>query len=171
MHSLELNKSKYIVSNIKDILHNKLILAKPLTQDDIKKVNLVNPPVYDKEKFLIQEQWLYSMNIGEWEDVEISIQGNNENPEAVIIELAERIFDELHLHIRCALEYLHRFFPNQEMKNYYLSTISFGNMANFDNYIFSGFSLAFIYEGHFEFQYKVKFKENGWPIGFEGGPL
>jgi len=171
MDSLELNKSKYIVSNIKDILHNKLILAKPLTQDDIKKANLVNPPVYDKEKFLIQEQWLYSMNIGEWEDVEISIQGNNENPEAVIIELAERIFDELHLHISCALEYLHRFFPNQEMKNYYLSTISFGNMANFDNYIFSGFSLAFIYEGHFEFQYKVKFKENGWPIGFEGGPL
>jgi hypothetical protein len=171
MDSLELNKSKYIISNIKDILHNKLILAKPLTQDDIKKVNLVNPPVYDKEKFLIQEQWLYSMNIGEWEDVEISIQGNNENPEAVIIELAERIFDELHLHISCALEYLHRFFPNQEMKNYYLSTISFGNMANFDNYIFSGFSLAFIYEGHFEFQYKVKFKENGWPIGFEGGPL
>ena len=111
------------------------------------------------------------MNIGEWEDVEIIIQGNNENPEVRIIELAERIFDELHLHISRALAYLHKFFPNQEINSYYLSTISFGNMANFDSYIFSGFSLAFIYEGHFEFQYKVKFKENGWPIGFEGGPL
>ncbi|MCS5501190.1 hypothetical protein NY607_08680 [Lysinibacillus sp. A4] len=171
MDSLELNKSKYMVSNIKDILHNKLILAKPLTKDDIKELNLVNPPVYDKEKYLIQEQWLYSMNIGEWEDVEIIIQGNNENPEVRIIELAERIFDELHLHISRALAYLHKFFPNQEINSYYLSTISFGNMANFDSYIFSGFSLAFIYEGHFEFQYKVKFKENGWPIGFEGGPL
>ena len=79
MDSLELNKSKYTVSNIKDILHNKLILAKPLTKDDIKELNLVNPPVYNKEKYLIQEQWLYSMNIGEWEDVEIIIQGNNEN--------------------------------------------------------------------------------------------
>ena len=50
------------------------------------------------------------MNIGEWEDVEIIIQGNNENPEVGIIELAERIFDELHLHISCALAYLHKFF-------------------------------------------------------------
>lgn len=36
MDSLELNKSKYIVSNIKDILHKKLILAKPLTKDEAK---------------------------------------------------------------------------------------------------------------------------------------
>jgi hypothetical protein len=44
-------------------------------------------------------------------------------------------------------------------------------MVNVDDYIFSGFSLAFIYDGPFEFQYKVKCKEDGWPIGFEGGPL
>ena len=99
-----------MVSNIKDILHNKLILAKPLTKDDIKRIKPSQSPVYDKEKYLIQEQWLYSMNIGEWEDVEIIIQGNNENPEVRIIELAERIFDELHLHISRALAYLHKFF-------------------------------------------------------------
>ncbi|OKO50756.1 hypothetical protein ABH17_028065 (plasmid) [Bacillus toyonensis] len=158
MDSLELNKSKYIVSNIKNILHKKLILEKPLTKDEVKKLNLVNPPVYENEKYLIQERWFYSINIGEWEDVEI-------------IEMAEKIFDELHLHISRALKYLQEFFPNQEMKNYYLSTICFGKMVNFDDYIFSGFSLAFIFDGHFEFQYKVKFKEDGWPIGFEGGPL
>ncbi|PED58194.1 hypothetical protein COF68_28230 [Bacillus toyonensis] len=158
MDSLELNKSKYIVSNIKTILHKKLILEKPLTIDEVKKLNLVNPPVYENEKYLIQERWFYSVNIGEWEDVEI-------------IEMAEKIFDELHLHISRALKYLQEFFPNQEMKNYYLSTICFGKMVNFDDYIFSGFSLAFIFDGHFEFQYKVKFKEDGWPIGFEGGPL
>lgn len=36
MDSLELNKSKYIVSNIKEILHKKLILDKPLTKDEVK---------------------------------------------------------------------------------------------------------------------------------------
>ncbi|OJE51659.1 hypothetical protein BAQ49_21400 [Bacillus proteolyticus] len=171
MDSLELDKSKYIVSNIKNILHKKLILDKPLTKDEVKKLNLVNPTVYENEKYLIQERWFYSINIGEWEDVEIFIQGNNENPNVEIIEMAEKIFDELHLHISNALKYLQKFFPNQEMKNYYLSTIYFGKMVNFDDYIFSGFSLAFIFDGHFEFQYKVKFKEDGWPIGFEGGPL
>ncbi|UDK97129.1 hypothetical protein EYB33_12830 [Lysinibacillus sphaericus] len=172
MDSLELNKSKYNVSNIKDILHRKLILAKPLTKDQLKKINLVNPPVYEKEKYLIQEQWLYSINIGEWEDVEITIQGSNEKPDAEIIEMAEKIFDELYLHISCALKYLQKFFPNQEMKNYYLSTICFGKMVNFDDYIFTGFSLSFLFDDDtFEYQYKVKFKDNGWPIGFEGGPI
>lgn len=171
MDSLELSKSKYIVSNIKEILYKKLILDKPLTKDEVKKLNLVNPPVYENEKYLIQKRWFYSINIGEWEDVDIIIQGNNENPDVEIIEMAEKTFNELHLHISCALKYLQKFFPNQEMKNYYLSTICFGKMVNFDDYIFSGFSLAFIYDGHFEFQYKVKFKDDGWPIGFEGGPL
>ncbi len=172
MDSLELNKSKYNVSNIKDILHRKLILAKPLTKDQLKKINLVNPPVYEKEKYLIQEQWLYSINIGEWEDVEITIQGSNEKPDAEIIEMAEKIFDELYLHISCALKYLQKFFPNQEMKNYYLSTICFGKMVNFDDYIFTGFSLSFLFDDDtFEYQYKVKFKDNGLPIGFEGGSI
>ncbi|MDA2060872.1 hypothetical protein ORL59_04480 [Bacillus cereus] len=115
MDSLELNKSKYIVSNIKEILHKKLILDKPLTKDEVKKLKLVNPPVYEKEKYLIQKRWFYSINIGEWEDVEIIIQGNNENPDMEIIEMAEKTFDELHLHISCALKYLQKFFPNQEM--------------------------------------------------------
>ncbi|WP_144512903.1 hypothetical protein [Bacillus sp. FJAT-22090] len=171
MSSIELNKSKYIVSNIKDILHKNLILAKPLNKDEIKKTNLVNPPIYDNEKYLIQEQWLYSINIGEWEDVEIIIQGNNKKPDGEIIEMAEKILGELHLHLSCALNYLQKFFPNQEMKNYYLSTLCFGNIVNFDDHIFSGFSLAFIYEDTFEFQYKVKFKDDGWPVGFEGGPI
>ncbi|PGD41359.1 hypothetical protein COM36_33300, partial [Bacillus toyonensis] len=74
--------------------------------------------VYENEKYLIQERWFYSINIGEWEDVEIFIQGNNENPDVEIIEMAEKIFDELHLHISRALKYLQEFFPNQEMKNY-----------------------------------------------------
>ena len=53
MDSLELNKSKYIVSNIKEILHKKLILDKPLTKDEVKKLKLVNP-LYTKKKYLIQ---------------------------------------------------------------------------------------------------------------------
>ena len=171
MDSFELNKSKYIVADIKDILHHKLNLVKPLTHDEIKQINLVNPPVFDSEKYLIKEQWLYRMDIGEWEDVEIIIQGSNENPDRALIELAEKIFEELHLHISRSLNYLQKFFPTQEMKHYYLSTISFGKMVNVDDYLFTGFSLAFIYDGHFEFQYKVKCKEDGWPIGFEGGPL
>nr|WP_255285176.1 hypothetical protein [Bacillus cereus] len=85
MDSLELNKSKYIVSNIKEILHKKLILDIPLTKDEVKKLNLVNPPIYENEKYLIQKRWFYSINIGEWEDVDIIIQGNNENPDVEII--------------------------------------------------------------------------------------
>ena len=54
MDSLELNKSKYMVSNIKDILHNKLILAKPLTKDDINKINLVNPLYTIKRSILFR---------------------------------------------------------------------------------------------------------------------
>ncbi|WP_342719983.1 hypothetical protein AAG068_28990 (plasmid) [Bacillus paramycoides] len=171
MDSLELNKSKYIVSNIKDILRKRLILDKPLTKDEVKNLNLVNPTIYEYEKYLIKERWFCSINIGEWEDVDIIIEGNNKNPNVEIVDMAEKIFDELYLHISCALKYLQKFFPNQEMKNYYLSTISFGKIANIDDYILPGFSLAFIYEGTYEFQYKVKFKDNGWPIGFEGGPL
>jgi hypothetical protein len=174
MDSLEINKSKYIISNIKDILLKKiLILDKPLTKDEMKKkINLVNPTVCENERSIsIQARWFCSMNIGEWEDVEVIIQGNNENPNVESIDMAEKIFDELYLHISCALKYLQKFFPNQEMKNYYLSTISLGKMANIDDYILPGFSLAFIYDGNYEFQYKVKFKDNGWPIGFEGGPL
>lgn len=49
MDSLELNKSKYIVSNIKEILHKKLILDKPLTKDEVKKLKLVNP-LYTKKR-------------------------------------------------------------------------------------------------------------------------
>jgi len=171
MDSLELNKSKYVVPNIRDILYKKLILDKQLTKDELKKLNLINTPVYENKKHLIQERWCYRINIGEWEDVDIIIQGNNNKPDSAIIEMAEKIFKELHLYISGALKYLQKFFPNQEIKNYYLSTICFGNMINFDDYIFSGFSLAFIFDGQFEFQYKVKFKDNGWPIGFEGGPL
>nr|WP_234415806.1 hypothetical protein [Bacillus thuringiensis] len=90
MDSLELNKSKYIISNIKDILYKKLILDKPITKDEVKKLNLVNPTVCENEKYLIQARWFCSMNIGEWEDVEIIIQGNNENPNVEIIDMAEK---------------------------------------------------------------------------------
>lgn len=35
-----------------------------------------------------------------------------------------------------------------------------------------GFTLTFIYGDYPQaFQYKIKFKSDGWPIGFEGGPL
>ena len=53
MDSLEINKSKYIISNIKDIMYKKLILDKPITKDEVKKLNLVNPTVCENEKYLI----------------------------------------------------------------------------------------------------------------------
>ena len=83
-----------------------------------------------------------------------------------------KILDNLQQHISRALKYLKEFFPTREVDDYDLSAISFGKMINFDDYLFRGFTIAFIYGDYpYEFQYKVKFKENGWPIGFEGGPL
>lgn len=85
--------------------------------------------------------------------------------------MAEQIFNQLPQHLSCALKYLKEFFPAQEVDDFYLSTISFGKMVNFNDHIISGFTLAFYGDYPYEFQYKVKFKEDGWPIGFEGGPI
>lgn len=104
--------------------------------------------------------------------VEIIAHGNDEVPYEEFIEMAGEIFNQLHVHLSRAFEYLKKFFPTQEVDDYDLSTITFGQILNFDNYIISGFTLAFVYGDYPDtFQYKVKFKDDGWPIGFEGGPL
>ena len=146
------------MSEFKNLLNKKLILSIPLSKDEDENSQL--------------QQWFCSIDIEGWKDVEIFIQGNMENPYEEFIEMAGKILDNLQQHLNRALKYLKEFFPTQEIDDYDLSTISFGKMANFDEYLLRGFAIAFIYEDYsYEFQYKVKFKEDGWPIGFEGGPL
>ena len=171
MSYFESNESKYVVTNVKDILNKNLILSKPLNKNEAKSLNLSNTHFNYEEENPLPKQWFCSINIGEWEDVEIIVQGNNEKPYTEFIEMAEQIFNQLHQHLSRALKYLKEFFPALEVDDFYLSTISFGNMVNFTEHIISGFSVAFYGDYPYDFQYKVKFKEDGWPIGFEGGPL
>ncbi|MER2262022.1 MAG: hypothetical protein ABS934_08385 [Psychrobacillus sp.] len=153
MGTLDSNNNTYI----NEILEKKLILSKSLTKSE--------------EDNFLPKLWFCSLDVGEWEEVEIFVQGDDEKPSKACIELAEEIFKEISQHISRALKYLMEFFPNQKSEDYYLSTISFGKMINFDDHLFTGFTMAFYSEQPYEFQYKVKFKANGWPIGFEGGPM
>ena len=153
MGALDSNSNTYI----KEFLEKQLILSKPLTKSE--------------EDSFLPKQWFCSLDIGEWEEVEIFVQGDDENPYKACIDIAEDVFKDVSTHISRALKYLKEFFPNQKSEDYYLSTISFGKMINFDDHLFTGFTICFYSEHPHEFQYKVKFKENGWPIGFEGGPM
>lgn len=160
------------MSNFEDILHKRLILSRPLSKNEAKKLNIANTHFGDEEENFLPKQWFCSIDIEGWGDVEIFVQGNMEKPYEEFIEMAGKILDNLQQHISRALKYLKEFFPTREVDDYDLSAISFGKMINFDDYLFRGFTIAFIYGDYpYEFQYKVKFKENGWPIGFEGGPL
>lgn len=153
MGTLDSNNNTYI----KEFLEKQLILSKPLTKNE--------------EDSFLPKQWFCSLDIGEWEEVEIFVQGDDEKPSKACIELAYEIFKDISHHISRAIKYLMEFFPNHKTEDYYLSTISFGKMINFDDHLFTGFTIAFYSEYPQEFQYKVKFKGDGWPIGFEGGPM
>ncbi len=159
------------IKDVKDFLLKNLILSKSLTNNDAKRLNLSNTYLEDEEENFLPKQWFCSLAIAQWEDVEIFVQGDNDRPCAKFFDLAERIFDQLHQHVSSAFMYLKNFFPAQEVDDFYLSTITFGKIINFDDRIFTGFSIAFYSEHPKEYQYKVKFKEDGWPIGFEGGPF
>jgi hypothetical protein len=160
------------MSNYEDILRKRLILSRPLSKNEAKKLNLANIHFRDEEDNSLPKQWFCSIDIEEWGDVEVFVQGDTEKPFEEFVEMAGKILDNLHQHLSRALKYLKEFFPTQEVDDYDLFSMSFGKMVNFDDYLFRGFTIAFIYGVFpYEFQYKVKFKENGWPIGFEGGPL
>lgn len=158
-------------ANMKEILEKKLILSKPLTKSEAEKMNLANSIFENEEDNFLPKQWFCSMDIVDWEEVEIFIQGDERKPYISCIEMAEKVLKDIPEHISRALKYLNEFFPSQKSKDFYLSTISFGRMVNFDDHLFTGFTIAFYSEYPHEFQYKVKFKDDGWPIGFEGGPL
>ncbi|MEY8349551.1 hypothetical protein AALF16_14805 [Bacillus cereus] len=170
MSHFELNQSKYAIANFKGILHEKLILSKQLNKNEAKKLKLSNTDY--EYKSCVPKHWFCSIDIGDWEDVEIIVHGNNEKPYKEFIDMAEQIFNQFYIHLSRSLKYLKKFFPTQEVDGYYLSTITFGQLSNFDDYVLSGFTLAFVYGDYPNaFQYKVKFKDDEWPIGFEGGPL
>lgn len=158
-------------ANMKEILEKKLILSKLLTKGEVEKMNLANNNFESEEDNFLPKQWFCSMDIVDWEEVEIFIQGDERKPYISCIEMAEKVLKDIPQHISRALNYLKEFFPAQQSEDYYLSAISFGRMINFDDQLYTGFTIGFYSEKPHEYQYKVKFKENGWPIGFEGGPM
>ncbi|MCM3357702.1 hypothetical protein [Psychrobacillus sp. MER TA 171] len=167
MGTFDPNNSTYT----KEILEKQLILSKPLTKNEVEELNLANNNLKNEEDNFLPKQWFCRADIGEWEDVEIFIQGDDKKPYVSCIDLAEKTLKDIPQHINRALNYLKEFFPAQQPEDYYLSAISFGRMINFDDQLYTGFTIGFYSEKPHEYQYKVKFKENGWPIGFEGGPM
>ncbi|MBE2978546.1 hypothetical protein [Priestia megaterium] len=168
MSHFEFCEQNYTISNFKQNWYQKLFLSRPLDENATEKWNSCE---YEAE-VPFTRQWFCSANIGEWEEVEIIVEGNSEKPYEEFVEMADCILKQLHIYLKRALEYLKQFIPIQKSGAYYLSTVTFGRLLNFDSNILAGFTVASVYGDYPNaFQYKVKFNKNGWPIGFEGGPL
>ncbi|MDN3363807.1 hypothetical protein QU577_18735 [Priestia megaterium] len=158
MSDLEFSERTYTISNFKQNGYEKLVLSKPLDENEAEVP--------------VTRQWFWSTDIGEWQEVEITVEGNSEKPYEEFVEMADCILKQLHIYLERSLKYLKQFISIQKFSVYYLSAVSFGRLLNFDGHILAGFSLAFVYGDYPNvFQYKVKFNRSGWPIGFEGGPL
>ncbi|MCM3794276.1 hypothetical protein M3690_13300 [Priestia megaterium] len=168
MSHSEFSKQNYTISNFKQKGYQKLVLSKPLDEHAAEKWNSSE---YEAE-VPVTRQWFWSTDIGEWKEVEITVEGNSEKPYEEFVEMADCILEQLHIYLKRSLKYLKQFISSQKFSVYYLSAVSFGRLLNFDGHILAGFSLAFVYGDYPNaFQYKVKFNRSGWPIGFEGGPL
>ncbi|WP_050181047.1 hypothetical protein [Domibacillus robiginosus] len=124
------------------------------------------------QSFVEKRFWFCSMDIGEWEEVEIFIEGDGEGPGESFIKIAEQISVQWPGHVDTALGYLQTFMPAQHLDGYHLSSILIGTISTINEVAVCGFSLSFVYGDYPDaFQFKVKYKKDGWPIGFEGGPL
>ena len=60
-------------ANMKEILEKKLILSKLLTKGEVEKMNLANNNFESEEDNFLPKQWFCSMDIVDWEEVEIFI--------------------------------------------------------------------------------------------------
>jgi hypothetical protein len=168
MSDLEFSERNYTISDFKQNGYQKLVLSKPLDENAAEKWNSGK---YKAEVPVIR-QWFWSTDIGEWEEVEIIVDGNSGKPYEEFVEMADCILKQLPIYLERSFKYLKQFIPAQKSGFYYLSTVTFGRLLNLDGHILAGFSLAFVYGDYPNaFQYKVKFNRSGWPIGFEGGPL
>lgn len=142
----------------KDVLLKNLILSKS-DKETKKEVD-------------ISREWFGDFDIAGMSEVEIFVQGDHDRPNHEFMDMAQNVLAQFPEHLEKALEYLKVFFPHQESADYYLSEIFFGQIFMLEGFPIKGFALVFTYGDYPDaFQFKVKFKENGWPIGFEGGPL
>ncbi|CAH0324494.1 hypothetical protein [Priestia megaterium] len=168
MSQFDFFEQNYTISNFKQKGYQKLLLSKALDENVAEKWNISG---YESE-VPVTRQWFWSTDIGEWQEVEVTVEGNSEKPYEEFVEMADCILKQLHIYLKRSFEYLKQFISTQKSSVYYLSSVSFGRLLNFDEHILTGFSLVFVYGDYPNvFQYKVKFNRSGWPIGFEGGPL
>lgn len=159
MSSVNLSSNGDKEFSFKETLFGKLVLSQ----------SIHGKP--DENGFL-KSEWFCCTDIGEWEEVEIFLEGSREKPDELTLTMAEEMMKQLSTHIKTALGYLKRFIPVQEVSDYYLLSITLGSILTIEGSVLRGFSLLFVHGDDSEaFQFKVKFKEDGWPIGFEGGPL
>lgn len=120
----------------------------------------------------VEYRWYRSADLGKWEGVEVWVDGGPEAPSREMLELLEQVVSRYPEHLAGALRYLREFFPHQPEEDYELMYLSIGQFRSYEGRPVTGFTLEFVYGDYPDaFQYKVKFKADGWPIGFEGGPL
>lgn len=131
-----------------------------------------NSTMDEEENLRFSHEWFGEFDVGETEEVEISIFGSEHGPDPTCLGLARDILPRLSVHEEKAMEYLALFFPHHERDGYCLSEISFGAVRMLEGHLVPGFSFVYIYgDAPDFFQVKTKFKEDGWPIGLEAGPL
>lgn len=151
-----MNLDTYAIHDFKEIYGTKLVLWKAMRNREIFPAN----------------EWCYEFDQGVWKDAEIRIDGNEESPDEQFVGLADQILKEFPVHLKRAFDYLHEFFPGQKQENYIFDSVWFGRFLMFQGMINTGFAMEFTYGVYPDaFQFRVKFREDGWPVGFEGGPL
>lgn len=91
--------------NFEDILHKRLVLSRPLSKNEAEKLNLTNTYFGDEEENSLPKQWFCSIDIEDWKDVEIFVQGSMEKPNEKFIEMAGKILDNFQQHLSRALKF------------------------------------------------------------------
>lgn len=101
------------------------------------------------------------------------IEGNEEGPDNECLQFALQTIPKFSKYLDISISYLSEFFLNHESEDYSLDEITFSSLLNLEGFQLLGFTMDFTYGDSLEnlFQYRVKFNQNGFPIGFEGRPI
>lgn len=116
--------------------------------------------------------WYTEVDVLEFSDVTLYISGDDNGPSSKCLILAEEIISNIDKHVNRAYEYLDGFLKDNLFEDAILVEIEVGEITFFNGNKVEGFNLNFIYGDYpMAFQYRVKFKKDGWIVGYEGGPL
>ena len=144
---------------------------------NIFNFNKTNKYELDDSNSFYDYSWFCSLDILDFEDIEIHIDGNDSKPYDRFLTLANNIINDFDFFYTRAIKYLNSFFPNHN-NEYILSELYIGKFIFNNTLLLEGISFNFIYD---ELQYTVNFRYDDdfkynkfmsfWPIGFSVRPL